>query len=146
MLPSVRNRWLYALLLVPFASASQGAAQSPYDACIAHTQTNVEWNACGQQEIDRQEARLNAAWKKAYVCFDTSTPTGKDARQAFLAEQRAWVKWKDSACSFYFPRNPRDDGFGYAGREGQVLGAPTCKAVIVGDRAKWLEAFSRNCQ
>ena len=135
-----------AMLLAGAANSNCCAAETQYDACINHTGSNVEWGQCGQQEIERQEAHLNTAWKKAYACFDTTTPTERDARQSFLDEQRTWIKWKDAACAFYYPINSQDDGVGFAGREGQVLGAPRCKIAIISDRTRWLEAFTKDCR
>ena len=138
--------WCAGLLLVALGDARDALADGGYEACINRTASNPEWNACGQQEIARQEARLNGAWKKALACFDTTSPTGRDAKESFIDEEKIWAKWKDRACGFYFPRTGRDDSFGFAGREGQVLGAPQCKIAIIRDRAAWLESFSRDCQ
>ena len=117
------------------ASAAQG--QSPeYQACVAGKKANVDFGQCGDAEIKRQEARLNAAWKEAFACFDGENMAA--AKKSFLDEQRLWVKWKDASCGFY------SDGQAF-GREGQVLSYPACRAGVIQQRTQFLEKFGKEC-
>lgn len=117
--------------------AGAAKAQSPeLQKCVAGTKTNVEWAQCGEAEIKRQEARLNAAWKSAFACFDGESMAA--AKQSFLDEQRLWVKWKDASCGFY------SDGQAF-GREGQVLSYPACRAGVIQQRTQFLEKFGKEC-
>ncbi|HVM79111.1 MAG TPA: lysozyme inhibitor LprI family protein [Stellaceae bacterium] len=125
-------------LLVLVLCAREAAAQSAdWKKCVDGTTTNVEWSRCGQEEIDRQEARLNAAWKQAFACFSGAEEMAK-AKQDFLAEQRLWVKWKDASCNFY----AEGEAFG---REGQVVSYPACRAAVILQRTQFLEEFGKSC-
>ena len=118
-------------------SAGAAKAQSPeYQACVAGKKANVDFGQCGEVEIKRQEARLNAAWKEAFACFEGDAMAA--AKQSFLEEQRLWVKWKDASCGFY------SDGQAF-GREGQVLSYPACRAAVIRQRTQFLEKFGKDC-
>ena len=118
-------------------SATAATAQSPeYQACTASKKANVDFAQCGDAEIKRQEARLNAAWKDAFACFDGENMAA--AKQSFLDEQRLWVKWKDASCNFY------SDGKAF-GREGQTLSYPTCRAAVIQQRTQFLQKFGKDC-
>jgi uncharacterized protein YecT (DUF1311 family) len=127
---------VWALLGILLCSGG-AAAQSPeWKKCIDGTKTNVEWSRCGEAEVNRQEARLNAAWKKAFACFDSAEMSA--SKQDFLEEQRLWVKWKDASCGFY------SDGQAF-GREGQVLSYPACRAAVIQQRTQFLDKFGKEC-
>jgi len=127
------------LLLGLVACAGEAKAQSAeWQKCVNATTTNVDWAQCGQEEIDRQEAHLNAAWKQAYACFDGDKAMAKE-KQVFLAEQRLWLKWKDASCNYYA------DGEAF-GREGQVVSFPSCRAAIIAQRTQFLKDFGKDCR
>jgi len=126
---------LASLGLLLFAGAA--SAQSPeWQKCVAGAKANIEFGQCGEAEIKRQEARLNAAWKQAFACFDGEAMAA--AKQSFLEEQRLWVKWKDASCDFY------SDGQAF-GREGQTLSYPACRAAVIQQRSQFLEKFGKEC-
>ncbi len=128
---------LASALLGLLLALGAAKAQSPeWQKCVDATKTNVVWAQCGDAEIKRQEARLNAAWKKAFACFDGEAMAA--AKQSFLEEQRLWVKWKDASCDFY------SDGQAF-GREGQVLSYPACRAAVIQQRTLFLEKFGKEC-
>jgi uncharacterized protein YecT (DUF1311 family) len=131
-----KRLWVWAVLGV-LLWASGAAAQSPeLRKCIDSTKTNPDWSQCGEAEINRQEARLNAAWKQAFACFDSAEMSA--SKQDFLDEQRLWIKWKESSCKFYF------EGQAF-GREGQVLSYPACRAAVISQRTRFLEKFGKDC-
>jgi uncharacterized protein YecT (DUF1311 family) len=117
-----------------------------YRDCVNRTTSNYDWGQCGGHAVARQDARLNTAWKTALKCFDDSDQTQKDAKQALIEEERLWIIWKEKACNFYFPQNDSDSPHGFAGREGQVLDAASCRAGIIADRARFFEDFAKDCQ
>ena len=107
-----------------------------YQKCVNTHTTNFDWSQCGASEINRQEALLNSAWKKAFSCFNG--PYMAKAKQDFLDEQRLWIKWKDSSCKFY------ENGNAF-GREGAVLGFPRCRISVIAARTEYLENFGKDC-
>jgi uncharacterized protein YecT (DUF1311 family) len=130
------RKWIWALL-GSLICATNALAQSPeWQKCIKGTTTNFDWSQCGAAEIKRQEARLNAAWKKAFACFDTEEM--RVPKQDFLEEQRLWIKWKESSCNFYSDGQP-------FGREGQVLSYFSCRASVISQRTEFLERFGKDC-
>jgi uncharacterized protein YecT (DUF1311 family) len=135
-----------AVVAAPVCLASDKSSLSPeYAQCMQRVATNPDFAACGDREVKKQEDHLNAAWKKALACFDESDNTARDAKNSLVREQRLWITWKDAACNFYFPSKPTDANFGFAGREGQAIAAPSCKAGIISERAAFLDGFAKDC-
>ena len=139
---NIRRSAVTLLLLVTCAIATAGAqgpparrtprTADPYDACLNRATTNVEYSDCGVAELARQEARLAATWRAVLATFrPDSGETQLDSvnvvpqRQALVAEQRAWVRYKDLACRHWLYGN---------GREGQVIHYPVCKVDVIRDR------------
>ncbi len=114
--------------------AGEARADDIYDKCINASSDNASWGRCGGALIDREDAKLNATWKQLYG--QTSGQTKTD----LLAEQRAWIAFREASCKFY--------ANGDFGREGQVLSYPVCVAGVISDRTKALEelrkGFKRN--
>jgi uncharacterized protein YecT (DUF1311 family) len=111
------------------SSSDAGGLSKAYEACLNRENTNPAWAACGADEINRQDARLNEVWAKKLGCFDRNA----EPWRKLVEEQRLWLKWKDNACKFY-SASDKDGGAMY-GREGQVLHGPACVAGIIADRA-----------
>ncbi|RWU25478.1 hypothetical protein DM813_07090 [Pseudomonas alkylphenolica] len=80
--------------IVPFAVAQ---SDSPaYSQCMQTAQTTLDMNNCNGAEIDRQDARLNSAYKKAMATLEP-------AQQSQLRDaQRLWIKYRDANCKLYF--------------------------------------------
>ena len=110
-------------------AAAPGLADPAYDQCINASSTNTAWSQCGGEFVQRQDDKLNAVWKKVYAL------TSGQSKTDLLAEQRAWIAFKDKACRLY--------ANGDYGREGQVLGYPSCLADVITDRTRQLEAIGR---
>ena len=87
-------------------------------------QTNPEFAACTESKIEAADHRLNAAWNRL---FKAEGGSETDEGRALLNEQRAWLKFKEVACSEYF--------MPLSGREAQVIHGPLCIAAIINDRA-----------
>lgn len=102
-------------------------ADDRYDKCMEGAETNAEFEECGSKWIKREDAKLNATWKKLY-----GTATGQ-TKKDLLAEQRLWIAFRESACKFY--------ANGDWGREGQVIHALACQADLIADRTKELEDY-----
>lgn len=123
------------ILWAASAQAQQGskpAVKSSYDACMERAQTNVDYQDCGSAELKRQEARLAATWKAAYASLivdSVVTDEERQARQALLEEQRAWIRYKDLSCLHW--------QHGY-GREGQVIHFYLCRIDVLKERERHL--------
>lgn len=103
-------------------------ADDAYKRCIdASDGTNPAWAACGGAWVAREDAKLNAAWKRLYAVSEPAT------KKDLLEEQRAWNAFKDKACQFY--------ANGDFGREGQVLHFPSCRAELIAQRTATLDSY-----
>jgi uncharacterized protein YecT (DUF1311 family) len=106
------------------------ATDSAYDTCIDESDgSNVAWGQCGSEWVEREDVKLNRTWKKVFSGTEGQT------KEDLLAEQRAWITYKEAACAFY--------ANGDFGREGQVLGYPNCQAEIIAERTGRLEAYGQ---
>lgn len=85
------------LLFASPALARDAELSRAYDRCRAEADGNdFPLINCMQQEHDRQDARLNAAYKKLMAAQ-------KDGRGAKLREaQRAWIKFRDAYGDFLY--------------------------------------------
>ena len=73
------------LALAAMLHSAPAKADKAYDACMEHSDgTNPAWGKCGQDWVDREEQKLNAAWKKLNAGLSGKTKTD------LLAEQRLW--------------------------------------------------------
>lgn len=113
---------------VLFGTAGLAWADSDYDRCIdAAGAVDQAMGECGDAWLEREDARLNKAWKSAYG------KAGESTKAALLGEQRAWNVFKEKSCLFYADA---DDTFGTAGR---FLSFPACRAEVIVARTKALE-------
>jgi len=67
-----------------------------YSHCMKSAQTTLDMNTCNGAEIDRQDARLNSAYKKAKAALEPAQQT------QLLDAQRLWIKYRDANCKLYF--------------------------------------------
>lgn len=128
----MRNSLLATFAAATFIALLSGSgaalADTAYDRCVNESDgSNVVWASCGAEFVEREDTKLNRVWKALFA--DTEGQTKKD----LLAEQRAWVKYKELACAFY--------ANGDWGREGQVLSYPACEAKVIADRTAVLESY-----
>jgi uncharacterized protein YecT (DUF1311 family) len=109
--------------------AAQASPDEQYDHCIDANPNadNKEWTKCGVDFVDREEDRLTTTWKRVF-----GSTSGK-TRGDLLAEQRAWIAFKEKSCLFY--------ANGDFGREGMVLHFYACRGAVIADRRHALEAY-----
>lgn len=108
--------------------ASPTSADEAYKRCIDDSDgTNPAWGACGGEWVAREDAKLNATWKRLYEA------SGPNTKKDLLEEQRAWNAFKEKSCRFY------DNGD--FGREGQVLHFPACRAAVIAQRTEALKHY-----
>jgi uncharacterized protein YecT (DUF1311 family) len=117
-----------AMLLAVGLGVAPASSDELWSACIDRSPgTNTQWAQCGGEWIEREDDRLNATWQRVYGATTGQTHTD------LLAEQRAWIGYREAACRFY--------SNGDWGREGQVLDAPACIAGVIAARTAELEAY-----
>lgn len=123
-------RNLAAAIAALLALAGAAVADDAYDKCIETSDgSNPAWSKCGAALLEREDVRLNEAWKRVFAQFDGRV------RNELQEEQRAWIAFKEKSCLFF-----ANGGFG---REGQVLAFPTCRARIIAARTEELEEYAK---
>jgi uncharacterized protein YecT (DUF1311 family) len=105
-----------ALSLLLAAAPTETGAEDGYRRCLESTQTNPEWQDCGETYLERLDEELNAAWQTTFSSLD------EPSRKQLLAEQRSWLKFRDTSCLYW------NEGHG---REGQVLQFYACRGSII---------------
>ena len=131
----IPSRLVLAVLLATasnaLATASDKAdveavpAESAWATCIDRSGgTNLEWGKCTGAEVDREDRILNATWKRVSALADGKT------RVDLIAEQRAWLKYKEVSCNMW--------ANGDWGRQGQVLSWGMCRAGVIATRVQEL--------
>lgn len=104
------------------------AADRAYQRCLDKSDgTNPAWAACGAALVGREDAGLNAEWKRIYPGEASAS------KAALLEEQRLWVAFREKACRLYTT--------GDRGREGEVLGYFTCLAAVIRARTDELRDY-----
>lgn len=120
---------MLALCLGLWAVAAAARADDAYKQCLDDSDgTNPAWATCGWQWVAREDARFQAVWKQVAEPLEEGR-----TRDDLLAEQRAWVLYREKACRYY--------ANGDRGREGEVLDYPACLAEVIATRARQLEVF-----
>jgi uncharacterized protein YecT (DUF1311 family) len=121
---------LAASLSLFLLGAGAARADAVYDACMKTANTNVDFDECGKAYLRRADDGLNAAWKQTYRL--ASGQTAKD----LLAEEQAWIAYKEKSCLFY--------ANGERGREGQVTSFPRCRGDVIEQRTKDLVGIGKD--
>ena len=118
-----------AIAMPMVAQAQDANLTKQYQTCMDKsdgvTQAMVE---CIDAEVRRQDARLNKAYQE--LMTDLTTPRKKQLQDA----QRAWLKFRDSNCDFYY-----DPEGGTIAR----VNAVTCMMNLTASRAKELETVNQ---
>ncbi len=116
-----------SLLLI---GAGAARADAVYDACMKTATSNVDFAQCGGAYVKRADDALNAAWKETYRL--ASGQTAKD----LLAEEQAWIAYKEKSCLFYANSD--------SGREGQVISFPGCRGQVIEQRTRDLVGIGKD--
>lgn len=111
--------------VAPLAQA-QDKTSVAYKACMDTANTTVSMNECNNAEIARQDKRLNQVYKKAMAAF------GPVQQGKLRDAQRAWIKYIDSNCDFYFTQT---------GGTMDILNGGGCRLRMTSERADELEAL-----
>ncbi|MBH3427211.1 lysozyme inhibitor LprI family protein [Pseudomonas alkylphenolica] len=93
----MKRTLLAACLMTAIAPVVVAQSDSPaYSQCMQTAETTLDMNNCNGAEIDRQDARLNGAYKKAMATLEPTQQT--QLRDA----QRLWIKYRDANCKLYY--------------------------------------------
>ena len=122
---------LFALAaMIPLGTAQ---ADNAYTRCVDSVDVEGDFMSayaeCGGQWVQREDDRLNAVWKKVYGPLEGQT------KKDLLAEQRAWIPYKESTCQFYLN--------GEWGRQGHAIDFPSCRAKVIAARTDELLAYGK---
>ena len=128
-----KKTFLAACLLLLFAQpvfpVDDGLSKQ-YSACMAKSAgITPEENDCARAERERQDVRLNKAYKQLMAQLSESRK--KQLREA----QRLWIKYRDANCDFYYDPDGGSMTIGFSIDRG-------LKATAL--RAEELEKFKRN--
>ena len=121
---------VFGLLLStsPLAAADSEMTQE-YLTCMDKSNGNTaEMTDCISAETARQDARLNENYKRLMQKLSAKR------KNALQAAQRAWVKFRDANCSFYFDPD---------GGTAALLDGRDCFLQATADRAKELKNLTR---
>lgn len=118
-----------ALGAVMLLAAGAARADDEYDRCVQATATNAGYSTCGSALIAREEKQLNATWQHVVSLLRGHS------RADLLTEQRAWNAYKKQSCRVY--------ANGTYGRDGVVIHYPVCRAAVIAQRTKELEAYGK---
>ena len=121
---------VFGLLLStsPLAAADSEMTQE-YLTCMDKSSGNTAgMTDCISAETARQDARLNENYKRLMQKLSAKR------KNALQAAQRAWVKFRDANCSFYFDPD---------GGTAALLDGRDCFLQATADRAKELKNLTR---
>lgn len=109
-------------------AAGSARADAVYERCMQAAATTAAMGDCGTALVAREDARLNAEWKRVFPLLEG------DARARLLDAQRAWIRFKDRSCTVYAARPP------FGSLQGAVH-APRCRARVIAERTAQLRAL-----
>ncbi len=122
------------LFLAPLPSLAQDA---PYIDC-ANAMVQMEMTFCAEQDWIAADADLNAAWAPAMArmrALDEGQPAElKGAADALRAAQRAWVSYRDLACTA--------EGYQMRGGSAEPMVIYACRARLTKARTEELQALA----
>lgn len=109
------------------ALANEPDLSQRYTSCMERADGyNIDMHACIAAEYERQDGRLNLAYKQL------SNQLSDDRKKQLLAAQRLWIQFRGTNCAFY--ADP--DGGSLANLDGA-----TCELETTARRAAELERF-----
>lgn len=113
---------------IALSAYQHGAAISTYEKCVEAAESNGDILACANDELEAQDARLNAAYKAAI--------SSTDDKDALRSAQRLWVKQRDEECAL-----EKYDQL--ASGMNAMIAATDCLAMVTTVRADELEVMRR---
>ena len=95
-----------------------------YQQCTDSGGSTVEMRKCNDDELRRQDYRLNNNYKKAMAVLDSRH------RNELRKVQRLWIKYRDAKCNFLF---------GLTGGTMDLLAGGSCYVDMTAQRADELK-------
>lgn len=124
--------------MVLLASVLGIAAADAQEIDCATAQVQMELNICAERDWMIADADLNDAYKAAQgvmTGIDANNPVTQNEASSDLRDaQRAWVTFRDAACSA--------EGFLWYGGSGEQMVIYACRARLTRDRATDLWALT----
>ncbi|HEX4736200.1 MAG TPA: lysozyme inhibitor LprI family protein [Allosphingosinicella sp.] len=111
----------------PLDAYSDRPLSADYHRCVGPNPSNSGMGQCIELEVERQEGRLN----EAYRLVISRLPAARQA--ALRASERAWVKARRAECDRIYRE--------MEGGTGDGLALDTCLAVRAVGRTAWIERF-----
>jgi len=117
------------LILILAMLAAVPAAAQDIDCATAEAQQDLNW--CAEQDWQAADADLNAAYQAAKAALDSwdaeLSPELQGGAQALLQAQRAWITYRDAACTA--------EGFPMRGGSAEPLLVYGCMSRLTAQRA-----------
>jgi uncharacterized protein YecT (DUF1311 family) len=145
-----KPRLFAALLLIaalPAVAQERGrpelaALDSTLQTCLAAAQTSMDYSDCYTTAVNTADTMLNQQWRAVLARYTPQQAgdswPGQHAqltrvRARLVAEQRAWVAFKEASCQFYW-----EPAFGSMHRS--IVG-PSCRLEIYRSRIGQLQTI-----
>ncbi|MBJ7533737.1 DUF1311 domain-containing protein [Rhodomicrobium vannielii ATCC 17100] len=126
-------RIFFALFICFAASAGAKAedASQPLDACLDKAMSTAATMDCIGRDFERNDAELNRIYK-TLLEKNSSEDDAKEIRGRLIESQRAWLKFRDTNCSWR--------GSVMLGGTGEKVIVSGCVNQMTIDRVKELKA------
>ena len=113
----------------PYAFAKDDYSAA-YGACVAKAEgITSNLNDCNNEELKKQDTRLNKAYKSAMAVLTAEQKT------KLRDTQRLWIKYRDADCGMYYA---------LTGGTMDMLNGAGCELSMTQERADALEWFAEN--
>ena len=119
---------LFTTFLVPCAFA-ETKYSAYHHACISKARDDVSIRDCNGEELAKQSARLNEAYKFAIAALPD------EKKEKLKIDQALWLKFRNADCELYYS---------LTGGTIDLLNGSGCELSMTRDRADSLEWFADN--
>lgn len=124
--------------LPALAQDARAVAQGAPDVDCDNAMTQMDMTFCAEQEWSTADAELNAAWTPAMErmrALDEAQPAAmQGAAEALRAAQRAWIEYRDLACTA--------EGYQNRGGSMEAMVVHYCRARLTEQRTEDLRALA----
>ncbi|MHC2147225.1 lysozyme inhibitor LprI family protein [Pseudomonas sp. 210_17 TE3656] len=116
-------------LLLSVSAFAKSEYSAAYSSCTNEATDTASLRDCNGEEIQRQNTRLNEAYKWAMGALP------EEKRQTLQESQAMWAKLKDTDCGLYY---------GLTGGTIDLLNGSGCELEMTKERAESLEFIADN--